>query len=99
MRAQELAQEHKVPVVVEIFLEKITNIAMGTEIDNVDRVQRSRRNAGGRTNGRGTAPTRLEVTRTRRSLAGQGVDGDDFVGSFRTSEVIPSREFIHRLGL
>ena len=34
-RAQQLAHEHKVPVVVEIFLEKITNIAMGTEIDNV----------------------------------------------------------------
>jgi tartronate-semialdehyde synthase len=34
-RAQELAHEHKVPVVVEVFLEKITNIAMGTEIDNV----------------------------------------------------------------
>jgi tartronate-semialdehyde synthase len=24
-----------VPVVVEIFLEKVTNIAMGTELDNV----------------------------------------------------------------
>ncbi len=35
-RAQQLAREHKVPVVVEIFLEKITNIAMGTEIDNVE---------------------------------------------------------------
>jgi tartronate-semialdehyde synthase len=34
-RAQQLAREHKVPVVVEIFLEPITNIAMGTEIDNV----------------------------------------------------------------
>jgi tartronate-semialdehyde synthase len=34
-RAQQLAREHKVPVVVEIFLEKITNIAMGTELDNV----------------------------------------------------------------
>src|SRR4051812_45459865 len=34
-RARQLAQEHKVPVVVEIFLEKITNIAMGTEIDNI----------------------------------------------------------------
>src|ERR1700712_2022440 len=34
-RAQRLAREHKVPVVVEVFLEKITNIAMGTEIDNV----------------------------------------------------------------
>ncbi|MDG4669381.1 glyoxylate carboligase [Mycobacterium sp. 236(2023)] len=34
-RAQELASEHKVPVVVEIILERVTNIAMGTEIDNV----------------------------------------------------------------
>ena len=34
-RAQQLAREHKVPVVVEIFLERITNIAMGTEIDNI----------------------------------------------------------------
>ncbi|CQD23038.1 glyoxylate carboligase [Mycobacterium lentiflavum] len=33
--AQRLTREHKVPVVVEIFLEKITNIAMGTEIDNI----------------------------------------------------------------
>src|SRR3954468_24242469 len=35
VRAQQLAHEHKVPVVVEVFLEKITNIAMGTEIDNI----------------------------------------------------------------
>jgi tartronate-semialdehyde synthase len=34
-QAQQLAHEHKVPVVVEIFLERVTNIAMGTEIDNV----------------------------------------------------------------
>lgn len=34
-RAQEMAREHKVPVVVEIFLERVTNIAMGTELDNV----------------------------------------------------------------
>ncbi|MDT5115154.1 MAG: tartronate-semialdehyde synthase, partial [Mycobacterium sp.] len=34
-RAQQLAREHKVPVVVEIFLERITNIAMGTEIDKI----------------------------------------------------------------
>jgi tartronate-semialdehyde synthase len=33
--ATELAREHRVPVVVEVFLEKITNIAMGTEIDNI----------------------------------------------------------------
>ncbi|MEM6109308.1 glyoxylate carboligase [Mycobacterium sp. 050272] len=34
-QAQQLAREHKVPVVVEVFLERITNIAMGTEIDNI----------------------------------------------------------------
>jgi tartronate-semialdehyde synthase len=34
-RAQELAREHKVPVVVEVFLERVTNIAMGTDIDNI----------------------------------------------------------------
>ena len=27
--------EYKVPVVVEIILERVTNIAMGTEIDNI----------------------------------------------------------------
>ena len=27
--------EFKVPVVVEIILERVTNIAMGTEIDNI----------------------------------------------------------------
>ena len=27
--------EHRVPVMVEIILERVTNIAMGTEIDNV----------------------------------------------------------------
>jgi len=34
-QAKRMAREHKVPVVVEIFLEHITNIAMGTEIDNI----------------------------------------------------------------
>ena len=34
-RARQLAREHKVPVMVEVFLERVTNIAMGTEIDNV----------------------------------------------------------------
>ncbi len=33
--AQSLARKHRVPVVVEVILERITNIAMGTEIDNV----------------------------------------------------------------
>ena len=34
-RAQKLASEHRVPVVVEVILERVTNIAMGTELDNV----------------------------------------------------------------
>ncbi len=34
-QARELAREHRVPVVVEVILERVTNIAMGTEIDNV----------------------------------------------------------------
>ncbi len=33
--AQKLAAEHRVPVVVEIILERVTNISMGTEIDAV----------------------------------------------------------------
>jgi tartronate-semialdehyde synthase len=33
--AKRLMAEHRVPVVVEIILERITNIAMGTELDNV----------------------------------------------------------------
>src|SRR5271167_547612 len=34
-RARELMAEHRVPVVVEFILERVTNIAMVTEIDNV----------------------------------------------------------------
>ena len=33
--AQEWMQKYSVPVVVEVILEKVTNIAMGTEIDNI----------------------------------------------------------------
>ncbi|MGC2181504.1 MAG: thiamine pyrophosphate-dependent enzyme, partial [Bradyrhizobium sp.] len=33
--ARELMKEYQVPVVVEFILERVTNIAMGTEIDNV----------------------------------------------------------------
>jgi tartronate-semialdehyde synthase len=33
--AKELVVEHRVPVVVEVILERITNVSMGTEIDNV----------------------------------------------------------------
>jgi tartronate-semialdehyde synthase len=34
-QAQAMAREYRVPVVVEVMLEKVTNIAMGTEIDKV----------------------------------------------------------------
>jgi tartronate-semialdehyde synthase len=33
--AQEWMEEFKVPVVVEFILERVTNISMGTEIDNI----------------------------------------------------------------
>jgi tartronate-semialdehyde synthase len=36
VQAQALAREHRVPVVVEVILEKVTNIAMGTEIDKIN---------------------------------------------------------------
>ena len=34
-QARKLAAEHRVPVVVEVILERVTNVSMGTEIDNV----------------------------------------------------------------
>lgn len=34
--AKALAAEHQVPVVVEVILERVTNIAMGSELDNVN---------------------------------------------------------------
>ncbi|MBX3597118.1 MAG: glyoxylate carboligase [Rhizobiaceae bacterium] len=33
--ARQLAREHQVPVVLEFILERVTNISMGTEIDNI----------------------------------------------------------------
>ena len=36
VEAQKMAKEYRVPVVVEIILEKVTNIAMGTEINNIN---------------------------------------------------------------
>ena len=36
IEAQALAREHRVPVVVEVILEKVTNIAMGVEIDKIN---------------------------------------------------------------
>ncbi|CAG9275085.1 glyoxylate carboligase [Paraburkholderia unamae] len=35
-QAQALAAEHSVPVVVEVILERVTNISMGTEIDSIN---------------------------------------------------------------
>ncbi len=35
VRARELMAQYRVPVVVEVILERVTNIAMGTELDNV----------------------------------------------------------------
>jgi tartronate-semialdehyde synthase len=35
VEALALARQHRVPVVVEVILERVTNIAMGTEIDNI----------------------------------------------------------------
>ena len=35
-RAQALMAEHQVPVVLEFILERVTNIAMGTEVDNIN---------------------------------------------------------------
>ena len=34
-QAEAWMAEHEVPVVIEVLLEPVTNIAMGTEIDNV----------------------------------------------------------------
>ncbi len=36
IEAQSMAQQFKVPVVVEVILEKVTNISMGTEIDQIN---------------------------------------------------------------
>jgi tartronate-semialdehyde synthase len=34
-QAKYLLAEYRVPVVVEVILERVTNVSMGTEIDNV----------------------------------------------------------------
>jgi len=34
-RAKDLLTQYRVPVVVEVILERVTNVSMGTEIDNV----------------------------------------------------------------
>ena len=54
-QAEKWMAEYKVPVVVEIILERVTNIAMGTEIDNVIEFEE----LAGRSRGRADAPSRL----------------------------------------
>ena len=44
-------QEHQVPVVVEFILERVTNISMGTEIDNIIEFEELAENARGRADG------------------------------------------------
>jgi len=34
-QAKKLMVEHRVPIVVEVILERVTNVSMGTELDNV----------------------------------------------------------------
>ncbi|MFP5346821.1 MAG: thiamine pyrophosphate-dependent enzyme, partial [Actinomycetes bacterium] len=34
-QAKKLMAEHRVPVIVEVILERVTNVSMGVEIDNV----------------------------------------------------------------
>jgi tartronate-semialdehyde synthase len=36
VQAQAMALEYRVPVMVEVILERVTNIAMGTEINNIN---------------------------------------------------------------
>ena len=40
-QAQQMAQQYRVPVVVECILERVTNIAMGTEIDKINEFEDS----------------------------------------------------------
>lgn len=35
-QAQQMAQQYRVPIVVECILERVTNVAMGTEIDRIN---------------------------------------------------------------
>ena len=45
VRARELADKHRVPVVVEVMLERVTNIAMGTEINAINEFEPLAENA------------------------------------------------------
>ncbi|WP_250509043.1 glyoxylate carboligase [Caballeronia sp. GACF4] len=54
-QAQALAAQHQVPVVVEMILERVTNIAMGTEIDAINEFEELAET-------RADAPTAVTVT-------------------------------------
>jgi tartronate-semialdehyde synthase len=45
VRAREMADRHRVPVVVEVMLERVTNIAMGTEINAINEFEPLAENA------------------------------------------------------
>lgn len=53
-QARELMQQHRVPVVVEVILERVTNIAMGTEINAVNEFEELAQS-------RGDAPTAISL--------------------------------------
>ncbi|GMA15562.1 glyoxylate carboligase [Deinococcus metallilatus] len=44
-KARDLMQEYRVPVVVEVILERVTNISMGTEINNITEFEELAENA------------------------------------------------------
>ncbi|MGY0055456.1 glyoxylate carboligase [Streptomyces sp. LZ34] len=52
--AKKLMAEHRVPVVVEVILERVTNVSMGTELDNVTEFEELATSPG-------HAPTALRV--------------------------------------
>ncbi|HXR02390.1 MAG TPA: thiamine pyrophosphate-dependent enzyme, partial [Pseudomonas sp.] len=52
--ATSLMQQHRVPVVVEIILERVTNIAMGTEINAINEFESLAEN-------RADAPTAISL--------------------------------------
>jgi len=49
-----LMKEFRVPVVVEIILERVTNVSMGTEIDNINEFEELAK-------GRKDAPTAISL--------------------------------------
>ena len=74
--------EYRVPVVVEVILERVTNISMGTELDNVTRVRGPGRTARGRAD-RGRRPAGLTMAAGLRMKI--VVAPDKFKGSLPAS--------------